>query len=123
MGLDRDTFNLVMASIKDYAEHELDDATLIEIDTKDAFPEEIVRGLCGDVLGVSLLFIPEEYGGMGGDAFDVYRVSELLAGILKKHKIPHEVLNAKQHEREAVIVQQAGRAGAVTIAGCTSISW
>ena len=81
MGLDRDTFNLVMASIKDYAEHELDDATLIEIDTKDAFPEEIVRGLCGDVLGVSLLFIPEEYGGMGGDAFDVYRVSELLAGI------------------------------------------
>ena len=42
--------------------------------------------------------------------------SELLAGILKKHKIPHEVLNAKQHEREAVIVQQAGRPGAVTIA-------
>ena len=81
MGLDRDTFNLVMASIRDYAENELDDATLIEIDTKDEFPEEIVRGLCGDVLGVSLLFIPEEYGGMGGDAFDVYRVSELLAGI------------------------------------------
>ena len=81
MGLDRDTFNLVMSSITDYAEHELDDATLIEIDTKDEFPEEIVRGLCGDVLGVSLLFIPEQYGGMGGDAFDVYRVSELLAGV------------------------------------------
>ena len=81
MGLDRDTFNLVMSSIQDYAEHELTDAVLIDIDTTDEFPEEIVRGLCGDVLGVSLLFIPERLGGMGGDAFDVYRVSELLAGI------------------------------------------
>ena len=42
--------------------------------------------------------------------------SELISGILKKHKIKHEVLNAKQHEREAVIVQQAGRPSAVTIA-------
>ena len=43
-------------------------------------------------------------------------VSELLAGILNKEKIKHEVLNAKQHEREAEIVAQAGRPGAVTIA-------
>ena len=42
--------------------------------------------------------------------------SELIAGILKTQGIPHEVLNAKQHEREAHIVAQAGRAGAVTIA-------
>jgi preprotein translocase subunit SecA len=42
--------------------------------------------------------------------------SELLAGILKKEGVPHEVLNAKQHEREAHIVAQAGRPGAVTIA-------
>ena len=42
--------------------------------------------------------------------------SEELSELLKKHKIPHEVLNAKQHEREAMIVAQAGRPGAVTIA-------
>ncbi|HEY5102760.1 MAG TPA: preprotein translocase subunit SecA, partial [Steroidobacteraceae bacterium] len=42
--------------------------------------------------------------------------SEFLAGLLQKGKIPHEVLNAKQHEREAQIVAQAGRPGAVTIA-------
>jgi preprotein translocase subunit SecA len=42
--------------------------------------------------------------------------SELLSGLLKKQKIPHEVLNAKQHEREAAIVAQAGRPKAVTIA-------
>ncbi|MEI7035815.1 preprotein translocase subunit SecA [Fulvimonas yonginensis] len=43
-------------------------------------------------------------------------VSELLSGLLKKEKIPHEVLNAKQHEREAQIVAQAGAPGSVTIA-------
>jgi preprotein translocase subunit SecA len=42
--------------------------------------------------------------------------SEFLAELLKKQGLPHEVLNAKQHEREAHIVQQAGRPGAVTIA-------
>ena len=42
--------------------------------------------------------------------------SELLSNKLKKKNIRHEVLNAKQHEREAIIVQQAGRPGAITIA-------
>ncbi len=42
--------------------------------------------------------------------------SELLSGVLKKEGIAHEVLNAKQHEREAQIVAQAGRPGSVTIA-------
>lgn len=42
--------------------------------------------------------------------------SEALSAILKKRGIPHEVLNAKQHEREAKIIAQAGRKGAVTIA-------
>src|SRR5690349_10610033 len=42
--------------------------------------------------------------------------SELLSGMLTKEKIPHNVLNAKQHAREAEIVVQAGRPGQVTIA-------
>ena len=42
--------------------------------------------------------------------------SELLSLALKKKGVAHEVLNAKQHEREANIVQQAGRPGAITIA-------
>lgn len=42
--------------------------------------------------------------------------SEELSSLLKKEKIPHEVLNAKQHEREAHIIAQAGRPKAVTIA-------
>jgi preprotein translocase subunit SecA len=43
-------------------------------------------------------------------------VSETLARMLKRRGIPHNVLNAKQHHREAEIVLHAGRAGAVTIA-------
>jgi preprotein translocase subunit SecA len=42
--------------------------------------------------------------------------SELLSGMLEKEKLPHQVLNAKQHEREAQIVAQAGRPGVITIA-------
>jgi len=42
--------------------------------------------------------------------------SEELASALKRKGVPHEILNAKQHEREAEIVAQAGRKGIVTIA-------
>jgi preprotein translocase subunit SecA len=42
--------------------------------------------------------------------------SELLSRMLRKQGVPHEVLNAKQHAREAAIVAQAGRKGAVTVA-------
>jgi preprotein translocase subunit SecA len=42
--------------------------------------------------------------------------SEYLSGLLQKEKIEHNVLNAKQHEREAHVVANAGRPGAITIA-------
>ena len=42
--------------------------------------------------------------------------SELIAGLLEQAKLPHQVLNAKQHAREADIVAQAGRPGMITIA-------
>jgi preprotein translocase subunit SecA len=42
--------------------------------------------------------------------------SELLSGYLEKEKLPHQVLNAKQHAREAEIVAQAGRPKMITIA-------
>ncbi len=42
--------------------------------------------------------------------------SEIIAKLLEKEKLPHQVLNAKQHAREAEIIAQAGRAGMITIA-------
>ncbi len=79
-GLDRDTLSLVLDTISDFAANELPDSYLLELDRKDEFPEPIVRQMLAE-LGVSLLFIPEEYGGMGAGTFDIYRVCELLARI------------------------------------------
>ncbi len=80
-GLDRDDLQMVLDSITEYADANLPDERLRELDAADEFPEETVRDMCGEGLGVSLLFIPEEYGGMGGGAFDVYRVCERMAAI------------------------------------------
>ena len=41
--------------------------------------------------------------------------SEILSGMLTQHGVPHEMLNAKYHERAAAIIAQAGRAGSVTV--------
>ena len=80
-GLDTDTLGMVLDSIDMYAEGRLSDKVLLEYDAEDRFPEDVVRGMCHDELGVSLLFIPEAYGGMGGGCFDVYRVCERMAAI------------------------------------------
>ena len=45
-----------------------------------------------------------------------FETSEMLADLLKRKGVPHNVLNAKQHEKEAGIIAQAGRSGTVTIA-------
>jgi alkylation response protein AidB-like acyl-CoA dehydrogenase len=81
VGLDRDELDMVLDAISQYAHSHLSDATLREFDAADEFPESIVREMCGNGLGVSLLFISEEFGGMGGSAMDIYRVCEQLAAI------------------------------------------
>ncbi len=81
VGLDHDTLEMVLDSINMFAEGRLPEKVLLELDHEDTFPEDIVRGMCGDELGVSLLFIKEEHGGMGGGSFDGYRVCEKLAHI------------------------------------------
>ncbi len=77
-----DTLKVALRSIDEFATRELPDALFIELDEKDEFPEEIVRRMSsGDELGIQLLFVPFEYGGMGGGAFDVYRICERMAAI------------------------------------------
>ncbi len=80
-GLDKETLDLTLDAIREYAAAKLPPARLLEYDARDEFPEETVRGMCGAELGVQLLFIPEEFEGMGGGAFDVYRVCEEMARI------------------------------------------
>jgi len=79
-GLDAETLGMILEAIRGFAEEHLPHDRLLELDRTHEFPEETVRGMCAE-LGVQLLFIPEAYGGMGGGAFDVYRVCELMADI------------------------------------------
>ncbi|HJT87911.1 MAG TPA: acyl-CoA dehydrogenase family protein [Bryobacteraceae bacterium] len=80
-GLDQTTLELTLKSLRDFAGEQLPDEKLLQWDARDECPIEIVRGMCGPELGIQLLFIPEVYGGMGGGAFDVYRVCEEMARI------------------------------------------
>lgn len=80
-GVDLESLELSLKSLRDFAKEKLPDEKLRELDHKDECPEAIVRAMCGDELGIQLLFIPEEYSGMGGGAYDVYRVCEEMAHI------------------------------------------
>ena len=80
-GLDLETLEFTIESISEFARRELPDGKLVELDERDEFPEALVRRMCGEELGVQLLFVPEEHGGMGGNAFDVYRTCERMAEI------------------------------------------
>ena len=80
-GLEREDLELTIEALREFATENLPQELLLELDHKDEFPVDIVRSMCGEGLGIQLLFIPEAYGGMGGGAFDVYRVCETLAGI------------------------------------------
>jgi alkylation response protein AidB-like acyl-CoA dehydrogenase len=76
------TLKLSLKSLRDFARKRLPDQELIDLDARDECPLEVVRTLCDpDKLGIQLLFIPEEFGGMGGGTFDVYLICEEMARI------------------------------------------
>jgi len=76
------TLKLSLKSLRDFAKKRLTDEKLRELDERDECPLEIVRHMCSpDQLGIQLLFIPEDCGGFGGGAFDVYVVCEEMARI------------------------------------------
>jgi len=76
------TLKLSIKSLRDFAKKRLPEETLLDLDQKDECPLEIVRHMCDpDQLGIQLLFIPEDCGGFGGGAFDVYCICEEMARI------------------------------------------
>src|SRR5271166_1558191 len=76
------TLKLSLKSLKDFAKKRLPDEVLRELDERDECPLEVVRDMCSpDKLGIQLLFVPEQFGGLGGGAFDVYCVCEEMARI------------------------------------------
>lgn len=81
-GLDKETLDMVLSTLRKYAERKLTPEYLLELDHEDRFPQEVLDELYDPMdFGLHLLFIPEEYDGLGGGAYDIYRVSEVMAEI------------------------------------------
>ena len=81
VGLDVEMLEMTLDAIGEFAQRHLPEHLILEFDRDDVCPTDVVRGMCGDELGIQLLFIPEQYGGMGGSTYDVYRVCECMARI------------------------------------------
>lgn len=81
-GLDVQTRDLILDTLKKYAERKLTQEYLLRLDHDHDFPHEVLQELYDPAqLGLHLLFIPEENGGLNGGAYDIYRISELMASI------------------------------------------
>jgi alkylation response protein AidB-like acyl-CoA dehydrogenase len=94
---------------------------LREWDACENFPEEAIRELLGPKIGLQLLFIPEEYGGMGGGARDIAAVSEEMAKIclgvatafLAIHLGADPILVGATHEQKEKWLGKLGEEGAI----------
>ena len=80
-GLDKESLDAVLASLAEFAKREMPDDKLLQWDRSDEVPMEVVRNMYGPDLGIQLLFLSEDLGGIGGNTFDVYRVCEKLAAV------------------------------------------
>ncbi|MBK7409005.1 MAG: acyl-CoA dehydrogenase family protein [Saprospirales bacterium] len=80
-GVNPSELHMIVDAVLDFSSENFTDQKLLQLDHDDVFPIELIRQVCGDGLGVHLIFIPEQFGGMGGGAYDSYRVCEALASV------------------------------------------
>ena len=70
LGLNERALKLVLKTVKDLRKRLLTKENILEWDKTETFPEEAIRTMLDPDIGLQLLFIPEEYGGVGGGARD-----------------------------------------------------
>lgn len=80
MALAREELEQILSTLQKYTEKKLTPEFLLELDREDRFPAEVLSNLYHNI-GLHLIFISEEDDGLGSSAYDVYRVSEAMAGI------------------------------------------
>jgi len=80
-GLDHETRAMILATIGSLKNELLTHDKILDLDDKSEFPLEIIRELLSERVGLQMVFIPEEYGGLGGGAVDTYHVSVEMAKI------------------------------------------
>jgi len=80
-GLDDETLGFVLQTLQTVAERRLPKRRRLELDERDEFPVELIQEMLGPEVGLHLLFLPEDVGGLGGGARDLFRVSEEMARV------------------------------------------
>ena len=80
-GLDPESRQIVLDTLGLVRKRLLPKEKILELDKKEVFPEDIIREMMGPDIGLQLLFIPEEYGGMGGGARDSCALTREMARI------------------------------------------
>src|SRR5512143_3600168 len=73
--LDAGDLDLIVATLKEFTGRETPLDRRMRWDETDTFPPDAVRAMLGPDVGLHLVFLPQEYGGMGGGAYDIYRLS------------------------------------------------
>jgi len=80
-GLDDDVLEQILRTIRTFADRSLPLSWKLQTDAGHSFPREVIDRLVGPEIGLHLVYIPEECGGLGAGAYDISRVSELMAGV------------------------------------------
>ena len=77
--MDPEIFSMVMDTIEKLEKEKLPLETKLEMDRSGEFPEELIRFMMGPDIALHLIFIPEEYGGLGAGASEIALISERMA--------------------------------------------
>lgn len=81
MGLDQETRNMIRDYIRAIQKEYLSQEKILALDDRSECPVDLLRELLSERIGLQLVFIPVEYGGLGGGAEDIFHVSVALAQI------------------------------------------
>ncbi len=79
-GLTSEMCEMVVQTMNQVVRRELPDERILELDARDEFPHDLIRKLLSPEVGLHLVFLPEDVGGLGGGARDICRISEEMAG-------------------------------------------
>ncbi|MCK5507060.1 MAG: acyl-CoA dehydrogenase family protein [Desulfobacterales bacterium] len=80
-GLDLEARHMIIDTVRQLEKRLLTKEKILEFDKNEIFPEDTIRELLGEDIGLQLLFIPEEYGGIGGGARDCCEVIREISSI------------------------------------------
>lgn len=80
-GLSPEMCDMVIQTLRQVVSRDMPDEKILHLDEADEFPVDTVRRLLSPDVGLHLIFLPEDVGGLGGGARDICRVSEEMAAI------------------------------------------